>query len=41
MILTLMYNPLSALRRLDVPLLAFWATYLSVWPGVLFWWSRL
>ncbi len=41
MVVTLLYNPLLALRRLDLPLVLFWTTYLVFWPGVLFWWSRL
>ncbi len=41
MVLPLLYRPLSALSRLDLPLVAFWSAYLALWPGVMWWWTRL
>ena len=41
MLMALLYDPLSALRRLDVPFVLFWSTYLAVWPGILMWWTRI
>ncbi len=41
MILVLLHRPLTALARTDLPLLLFWTSYLAIWPGVLYWWSRL
>jgi hypothetical protein len=41
MIVALLHHPLAALRRMDLPFFLFWSSYLAVWPGILYWWSRI
>ena len=41
MILPTVYPPLLRLRQIDFPLAAFWSAYLALWPGALWWGSRI
>ena len=41
MILPTIYPSIARLRHLNLPLALFWSAYFALWPGVLWWWSRL
>jgi hypothetical protein len=41
LVLPLLSLPLARIRHMDVALVAFWSAYLALWPGVLWWWSRI